>query len=354
MKYKAYTYASYKSPIIITDEEIKLVKKDDGYTIPKNQILVRVHSAALNPFDLVMYQSDYFPFTYLNPRQGVGRDYSGVIEAIGDIDGDDLGYKVGDKICGLYTRPFGKGTVAEYVVIDIGTDRFSPIPSNLSFEEASSWPLVYGTAFALLDGVDVKDKKVLILGAASSVGRYTLSMAKKAGAKEIVTTNSERSLDIISRLGATSQIDYTKHNSILGPVLESVKESGSFDVVLDCCGGDDLFSEAKAVLSKGAVYNTVAGDKRYAYDEVTVLKKVLTMGSSVRRSIASGLGLLHYTYKSVFCLPDQRWCVQGKQYIEDGDAEVFIDHVYEFDELNEAMTRMTSGRVNGKLVVKVI
>ena len=254
LTYKAYTYSSKNDPIHVTNQHILLVKKGDEYTVPSNKILVKVDSAALNPVDLMLYNSAIFPFTLMNSNQGIGRDYSGVVEAIGS--GDDLGLKVGDKVCGLYLHPLGKGTVAEYILLDGKTDvAVNVIPSNLSITEASSWPLVYGTAFAMHDGVAVKDKKVLVLGTATSVGRYVVSLAKKYGAKEIVTTNSERSLDLVAALGSTSQIDYTKHKSILTPVLESVKDSGSFDAVFDCCGGERFVSTSKGgYFSKGDVY----------------------------------------------------------------------------------------------------
>ena len=352
LTYKAYTYSSKNDPIHVTNQHILLVKKGDDYTVPNNKILVKVHSAALNPVDLMLYNSTRFPFTLLNSNQGIGRDYSGVVEAIGS--GDCLGLKVGDKVCGLYMHTFGEGTVAEYILLDSKTDvAVDVIPSNLSLTEASSWPLVYGTAFAMHDGVTVKDKKVLVLGAATSVGRYVVSLAKKYGAKEIVTTNSERSLDLVAALGSTSQIDYTKHKSILTPVLESVKDSGSFDAVFDCCGGNDLFPQAKVVISPKGTYTSISGDKKYTYANVSFFNNISPFTTSTLRRIGSSLGFLHYTYRFLLCEPEKRWMIEGKKFIEEEHVEVFVDGVYKFGEFDKALDRLKSNKANGKILIDV-
>ena len=352
LTYKAYTYSSKNDPIHVTNQHILLVKKGDEYTVPSNKILVKVDSAALNPVDLMLYNSAIFPFTLMNSNQGIGRDYSGVVEAIGS--GDDLGLKVGDKVCGLYLHPLGKGTVAEYILLDGKTDvAVNVIPSNLSLTEASSWPLVYGTAFAMHDGVAIKDKKVLVLGAATSVGRYVVSLAKKYGAKEIVTTNSERSLDLVAALGSTSQIDYTKHKSILTPVLESVKDSGSFDAVFDCCGGNDLFPQAKVVISPKGTYTSIAGDKKYTYAKVSFFNNTIPLTTSMLRSIGSRLGLFHYTYRFLLCKPEKRWMIEGKKFIEEEHVKVFVDGVYKFGEFDKALDRLKSNKANGKILIDI-
>lgn len=353
LKYKAYTYTSSKSPIKITEESLLLVKKGNGYTVPENLILVKVHSAALNPYDLAIYNSDYFPFSSMFPLQGIGRDYSGVVEAIGE--GDDLGLKVGDKVCGMYSHPFGKGTLAEYVVVDVKTD-FSvcTIPENLTFEEATSWPMVYSTAYVLLDGIDVKNKKVLVLGAATNVGKYAISLAKLRGAKEIVTTNSSRSLEIVADLGSSLQTDYTKHKSILTPVLESVKDTGAFDAVLDCCGNSDLFSKAKTVIKPKGSYSTVVGDNKHTYGNMTFLGNIFSLLGSVWRLLGSKYGIIHYDYRVLVCGPDKRWTDEAKTYLANGDVKVFIDSVYKFNDLDKALEKLKSNKATGKIIVNVI
>lgn len=78
-------------------------------------------------------------------------------------------------------------------------------------------------------------------------------------------TCSSRFAEALTELGATSIIDYTKQKSILNSVLELVKESGKFDVIMDCCGGNDLIAQLPHVLKdrkEFGTYNTVTGVRK--------------------------------------------------------------------------------------------
>lgn len=56
-----------------------------NYGVTAKKILVKVHSASLNPIDLVFYNSSGFLTSLLNSEQGPGWDFSGTIVAIGEI-----------------------------------------------------------------------------------------------------------------------------------------------------------------------------------------------------------------------------------------------------------------------------
>ncbi len=73
-----------------------------------NKILVKVHSASLNPLDLVCITRPNRLFSYYNDQQGVGRDYSGTIVAIGDVAAKETKFSIRDNICGMYTHILGK------------------------------------------------------------------------------------------------------------------------------------------------------------------------------------------------------------------------------------------------------
>jgi len=79
-------------------------------SLPANakKALIRVHAGGLNPVDCKMLLSSKFGGTY----PYVGRDFSGVVEAIGT--GDTRGIKVGDAVMGSAEPSF-----AEYIVADL-------------------------------------------------------------------------------------------------------------------------------------------------------------------------------------------------------------------------------------------
>lgn len=361
LNYKAYTFKGRSRPLEISTQSIKLVKAADGYNVPADKILVKVHSAGLNPVDYSIYQSSSFPLSLW--EHGIGFDYSGTVVAIGELGANNAAnnatpdFKVGDKVNGFYPHPFGKGTLAEYVLLDTSTNIDSgvaKIPTNLTMNEAAAWPTVLGTSFLVTSGLDLKDKKVLVLGAATSVGRFVVSQSKDGGAREIVTTNSEKSSSVVQQLGGTSFIDYTKHKSILEPALESVKNTGKFDYVFDCCGSNDLLKHTSTILADE--YVTVVGDYQRSYRDVTFFSSILPMIRFLFRQFWSSLGYLGYKYRFIAFLsmgPKADWIKPATKLIEEERVKVFVDSVYKFQDLDKAIERVNTNQAKGKVVVQV-
>ena len=361
LNYRAYTFKGRSGPLEISNQSIKLVKTANGYNVPADKILVKVHSAALNPADYTLYKSSSFPFSLW--EHGIGVDYSGTVVAIGELGANNAAknatpnFKVGDKVNGSYPHPFGKGTLAEYVLLDTSTNLDSivaKIPVNLTMNEAAAWPTVYGSSFLMISGLVLKDKKVLVLGAATSVGRFVVSLSKDGGAKEIVTTNSERSSSVVQQLGGTSFIDYAKHKSILEPVLESVKNTGKFDYVFDCCGNNDLLKHTSTILAHD--YVTVVGDYKHSYRDITIYSNLLPMLRCLLRQFWSSLGFLGYKYRFVTFVsmgPKADWIKPAIKLIEEERVKVFVDSVYKFEDLDMAIERVNTNQARGKVVIQV-
>lgn len=335
-----------------------MVKKAGGFGVPSKNILVKVHSAALNPVDLVLYNSSYYPFQFAFGEQGIGRDYSGVIVDIGEEAASKTGLKAGDEVVGLYQHPFGKGSVAEYILLDSTAAADSAItlkPKNLNFNEAASFPLVYGTADNVTLGHDLKGKKILVIGGSTSVGKYVIQLGNLKGAKTIVTVNSSRSNELVTKLGSTNQIDYTQHKSILEPVLKSVKDSGAYDYIYDAKGNSDLFPHISNILkpkSTGAAYVSVVGDAKFDYGSAHILGSFLSNVYAGIRTLKSVLGL-GFNYKFVLLVPSKRWIDEAKSLFESGKLEVAIDSVHKFENFQDAVDRIRLNKASGKVVVQI-
>ncbi|EGW32254.1 uncharacterized protein SPAPADRAFT_61334 [Spathaspora passalidarum NRRL Y-27907] len=350
LNYKAYAYSDANHPVELVDDSIKLVKSasGEGYTVPANNILVKIHYAALNPVDIKLHHLAFGITSLFNPKKGIGKDYCGEVVAVGSEANTTV--KVGDFISGLYFPVHAKGTVSQYLMLDTTKKDervFTTVASNLSLAESASWPSVLGTAMCMLKGLEFKDKKVLVLGGATSVGRSVIQLLRSGGAKEIVATCSPRSEKIVKELGAASTIDY--HSNLLNPVLESVKMTGEFNYVIDCCGGDDLFSNISTILQKGGTYNTIVGDR--SGSSVYIMLISIFMGMS--RVIASKLGFLSYTYNYLFLDPGFNFPEEAKKLLENGDVKVDIDHIYKFEEFNEGLKKLESGNYSGKIVIQI-
>lgn len=350
LTYKAWAYKNGNSPIEIVEESIDLVKNSQGqgYIAPPGKILIKVNYASLNPVDYKLYKVKPSFIGWFNPKQGFGRDFAGEVISIGE--GTQTNLKIGDYAEGIYTPMFARGSAAEFLLLDPKTSPITNKPANIDLAQASSFPLVLGTALQLSTrgGIKLPNSKVLVIGAGTSVGRYVVQLARNGGAKEVVTTNSSRTSELIRSLGATSEIDYHKNPNLLTPVLESVKSTGQFDYIIDCWGGDDLFPEISTIIRKGGVYNTIVGDAPGAG-----LAALIGGVKSITRTIRSKLGLLGYTYELMLLDNNAGWIDEARDLIANGELKVFIDSVYPFQELNEAIEKLESGRAQGKIVLEV-
>ncbi|CAG86980.1 DEHA2D08580p [Debaryomyces hansenii CBS767] len=359
LKYRAVTYSTSDKPMSITEQTISLIKQADGsFDLPSNTILVKVHSAALNPLDLVLYNSSNRLFSYYNDQQGVGRDYSGTIVAIGDVAAKKTDFCIGDNVCGMYTHILGKGTVSEYVLLDamsVSDSSVVTVPKNLSLNEAAAWPLVLGTALAMTQGrIKIgSDAKVLVLGGSTAVGRFCIQLCKnhfKAG--EVIATCSSSSAPIIREMGADDTIDYTRYPSIEGQVLQAA-ESGKFDIILDCCGNGDLFASMPKILKPKSHYVTIAGDKKFKYSKVSLFNNIMPTLKPIFRMLLSSIGLTSYSFTITGVRPGKQWAELGKQLIEDEKVKITVDSVHQFENFLDAIERMESQRASGKIIIEL-
>jgi NADPH:quinone reductase-like Zn-dependent oxidoreductase len=171
-----------------------------------NEILVKVHAAALNPVDWHFVRGAPYPVRMAagglrRPRRHrrVGCDYSGTIEAVGP---SVTGFAAGEPVFGR-----GNGSLAEYLAAP--TDRAVRKPERVTFEEAVAVPLAGLTALqALRDKALVRSgHHILIVGAAGGIGTFAVQLAKGFGA-DVTGVQSTAALDLVRSLGADRVIDY--------------------------------------------------------------------------------------------------------------------------------------------------
>ncbi|KAG5418940.1 hypothetical protein I9W82_003658 [Candida metapsilosis] len=341
LKYKAWAYKNGNHPIELIQESINLVKSANGdYIAPDGKILIKINYASLNPVDYKLYKAKPAFLSFINSKQGFGKDYSGKVVSIGRNTATKV--KVGDLVQGIQAPMLDRGSCAEYLLLDPTKSPIATKATNIDLAKAASFPLVLGTAMQISRGLKIKDEKILILGAGTSVGRYAVQLCKLKGAKEIVTTNSGKNADLISELGATSQIDYRENPNILQQVLESVKESGPFDHILDTVGGKELFPEIKTILKKGGAFHTTnPGSSLFAF-----------IGSILKKKWAAW-GFLGYDYSFGFLDYNGGWIDSARDLVERGQVKIFIDSDYPFDDLHEAVEKLNSGRAQGKILLEV-
>jgi NADPH:quinone reductase-like Zn-dependent oxidoreductase len=196
------------------------------------EVLVRVISTSVNPVDYKIrsgMMKDRMPLTLPTV---LGRDVAGVVAALGT---NVTRWKVGDNVMGLVNHSY-----AEYLTAK--ADVLTGIPEGLDPKDAGVLPLVTLTGAQLIeDGVQPKSGEViLITGAAGSVGRTAVLVAKQHGAKAIGgVRNSQKTetsgadsvvaLDDEADIATLPELDAiadTIDGETLGKLIPRVKKSG--------------------------------------------------------------------------------------------------------------------------------
>ena len=167
-------------------------------------VVVDVHAASVNAADYKMRLGGYSTLKFPHI---LGRDFSGVISAIG-AGVDDL--RVGDAVFGV-TIPGTEGAYAEKIAIKAAI--VARKPQKLSHVEAAAMALTSLTAiWALEDTAQLqRGETVLIHGGAGGVAGFAIQLAKHLGAT-VITTASPANHDYVRTLGADRVIDYHKED----------------------------------------------------------------------------------------------------------------------------------------------
>jgi len=200
------------------------------------EVVVDVHAATVNAADWKFRAGEYARHSNVKFPQIPGRDFSGVVSAVGD--GADL--KVGDAVFGVLGA--GKeGTYCEKIAIPAAL--VAKKPDGLSHINAAALALTGLTAInSVEDTLKLqRGETILIQGGAGGVAGFAIQFAKYLGAK-VITTCSAANVDYVRGLGADQVIDYNAENF--------TRAVSGCDAVFDTVGGD-VAKQSYAVLKPG-------------------------------------------------------------------------------------------------------
>lgn len=331
---KAYTIKKYskKEPLHLSDVPVPQVKEND--------VLVEVHAAGLNLLDAKIKYGEFKLILPYKLPLVLGHDVAGVVTSVGK---NVKKFKIGDEV---YSRPadFHIGTFAEFIAIDEKDVAFKP--KNLTMEEAASVPLVALTSWqALVEKANLKKgQKVFIQAGSGGVGTIAIQLAKYLGAT-VATTASEKSFALLKRLGADVLIDYKIQD------FEDVLKD--YDAVLNSQDTKTLEKSIR-ILKSGGKAISISGPPTPAFAKEAGLpwfiKIILTLISSGIRKKAKKQNV-DYTFLFMRAQGEQLGKIT--RLIESGDINPIIDKVFPFEQTNEALGYVESGRAKGKVVVKV-
>ncbi len=200
------------------------------------EVVVDVHAASVNAADWKFRNGEYARHAQVKFPQIPGRDFSGVVSAVGD--GADL--KVGDAVFGV----LGAGREGTYCEkLAIAAALVAKKPAALSHLDAAALALTGLTAVnAVEDTLQLeRGETILIQGGAGGVAGFAIQFAKHLGAR-VITTTSAANRDYVRSLGAYEVIDYNAQ--------DFTKVVSGCDAVFETVGGD-VAQKSFAVLKPG-------------------------------------------------------------------------------------------------------
>ena len=218
------------------------------YPVPEpvaGHVVIRVRASSFNYHDVFTVRG--MPGIKVRLPVVIGLDMAGEIAELGP---GVTGRKTGDRVL---VNPLNKkkglmgemmdGGMAEYCLV--AADQLIAMPAGVSFEEAASLPVAYGTAHRMLITHDtVKNgQRVLILGASGGVGTGCVILAKHLGAEVIACTSSPEKVAKLKELGADAVInvkdtDFSKWAVEKYGKPQRRSYEGGVDVVINFTGGD--------------------------------------------------------------------------------------------------------------------
>lgn len=252
------------------------------------------------------------------------------IECVGEIvDGSDTDFKKGQKVITLMGgmgRGFN-GSYAEYVLAS--AHHTFAVESGLKWEQLAAIPETFFTAWgSLFECLHLTPKDTLLIrGATCALGYASIQLAKALGCKVIATTHRIDKLHLISN--ADIQI---VDDGILKGKIEGVTTA------LELVGPKTIRDTLSLMEKGGIVCNT------------GILGGVFSLnGFDPIKEIPNGVYLTGFFSN----YPTKQIIDDMFRFVNENNIEPQIGKVFDFADIREAVIAQDSGKVNGKIVVKV-
>ena len=305
----------------------------------EDHVVIRVGATSFNYHDVFTVRG--MPGIKVPMPMIIGLDLAGEILEIG---AGVSGWKKGDRVL---VNPLNKkkglmgemmdGGMAEYCLV--AADQLIAMPDKVSFEDAASLPVAYGTAHRMLithKTVKAGDK-VLILGASGGVGTGCILIAKMLGAEVIACTSSAQKVKALQAYGAdhvinVNDVDFSKWAVEKYGKPQRRNYDGGVDVLINYTGGDTWAPSLRCIKRGGKllVCGATAGhdpkeDLRYVWSFEIEIKG----SNSFYDDDLSGL----------------------MEMIQSGKMKPVIDEVLPLEKAAEGLALIRDRKVIGKVVV---
>ena len=308
-------------------------------TAGPGEVVIRVGASSFNYHDVFTVKG--MPGIKVPFPVVIGLDMAGQIVELGE---GVAGWQAGDRVL---VNPLNKarglmgemmdGGMAEYCRVSV--DQLIAMPPDVSYADAASLPVAYGTAHRMLvthKTVKAGDR-VLILGASGGVGTGCVMLAKQLGAEVIACAGSADKMARLTELGADHVVNYRETDFSKWAIQTYGKPQrrtyvGGVDVVINFTGGDTWVPSLKCLKRGGTllVCGATAG-----HDPKEDLRYVWSFELKI-------VGSNSFYDDDLSALMDM---------IQAGTLKPVVDKVLSLEEAAEGLRMIQDREVMGKIVV---
>jgi len=305
--------------------EVLRVGDVDRPVLKEREVLVRVGASTVTRGEAMGVRSNEYRFTRVftgirRPRNtSFGSEFAGRIEELGQ---DVSEFHVGDEVFGIRS-----GASAEYVAVpERGVIALKP--AGLTYEEAAAIPDGSLLALTCLRPADPSGKRVLVYGAAGSIGSAAVQLLSHYFAADVTAVCDTKDLEVVRSLGAHVVVDRLKE--------DFTEAATSYDVIFDAVGKSS-YRRCRHSLAPGGTYVTM--DLGFMYHAPLLALATRFVGPHRVR-----VGIGRYRRADLLVV---------KGLIESGQYRSVIDRRYALDEVVAATRYVEAGQKTGNVVLTI-
>ncbi|KAK3987122.1 putative alcohol dehydrogenase [Cladorrhinum sp. PSN332] len=313
-----------------------------------HDVLLKIHAVALNFRDVGMLHGRY-PVDVI--ERGIPcSDAAAEVAAIGSAVED---FAIGDRVSVIFdlgnltgfddepTRALGgdvNGVLGEYAIFE---DKYIvQLPKHLSWEEAATIACAGVTAWSALDGLKAANPESALLQGTGGVSLFALLICLAAGIRPIITSSSDKKLEVIRKLGSDVRAINYKAVSDQATEVKRLTDGKGVDIVVNNVGPASIPEDISFLRQRGGLVSLVgflAG----------------TNGDWQPSAIMSLMS--KFAKLKGICVGSKEDFVDLNRFLAEKNVSLapLIDRVFTFDESPAAFDYLYSGSHVGKVIIKV-
>ncbi|KFY52855.1 hypothetical protein V496_08141 [Pseudogymnoascus sp. VKM F-4515 (FW-2607)] len=339
--YKAFRRSTGNTPTTLD------LVTEDVPSLKSNDVLTRIHAVSLNYRDVAMMHGKY-PAKVIDA--GIpASDCAAEVVAVGSEVRD---FAIGDHVAPIFDLKNLDGTEEENAVLGGDVDgvlrQFAVfdqnvlyhLPKYLSWEEAACITCAGVTAWNALDMP--RSKGTALLQGTGGVSMFGLMICLGAGIRPIITSSSDRKIELAQKVGGQGAIDainYRTHPKWEEEVRRLTNGRG-VDVVIDNVGPTSM-AQSLASLARRGIVSLVGFLGGFEMDRFPDTITPLLLKSATIRGIAVGSKIDHQNLCDF--LSEKKVSLKP----------ILDEVVFSFEDSQAAFDHLYGAKHMGKVVIKM-